>query len=250
MIKAPGIDVQSEIDRFTAAFRQEGDPERAQGQKAYMKSDRDFFGVRAPFIRGQAKRFKLRHPEIATAALFTMVEALWATTYHDLRSLGIALLELYIKQLSIGEMDQIESLLRRSSNWDHVDYLSTKISASIVARDQKTKPILKRWAADDHFWLRRAAMLSLMPELRAGGGDFELFCRFAATMIEEKEFFIRKAIGWVLREVSKKRPELVYPFLSRNIDLVSGLTLREGAKYLPEAQREELLRRYRNRGSR
>jgi 3-methyladenine DNA glycosylase AlkD len=242
-----GIDLQSELDRFINAFREEGDPERAQGQKAYMKSDRDFFGVRAPFIRGQARLFKQRHPEIATEVLFAMVEALWATTYHDLRSLGIALLELYVKQLRIEEMNQIESLLRRSSNWDHVDYLSTKISASIVARDQETKPILERWAAASHFWLRRAAMLSLMPELRAGGGDFELFCRFAAAMIEEKEFFIRKAVGWILREVSKKRPELVYPFLSRHIDVVSGLTLREGAKYIPEAQREELLQRYRNR---
>jgi 3-methyladenine DNA glycosylase AlkD len=91
-------------------------------------------------------------------------------------------------------------------------------------------------------------MLSLMPELRAGAGHFALFAGFASTMIEEKEFFIRKAIGWVLREVSKKRPELVEPFLSRHIAVVSGLTLREGSKYLPAEQREDLLRRYKARG--
>jgi 3-methyladenine DNA glycosylase AlkD len=248
MTAASQLDVHAEVDRFMDAFREEGDPERAQGQKAYMKSDRDFFGVRAPFIRSQARQLKLRHPEIATAMLFAQIEALWATTYHDLRTLGIALLELYVKQLGIEEMEQIESLLRRSSNWDHVDFLSTKISASIVARNQEAaRPILERWAADEHFWLRRAAMLSLMPELRAGRGDFELFCSFAVAMIDEKEFFIRKAIGWVLREVSKKRPGLVYTFLSRHIGVVSGLTLREGAKYLPERQREELLQRYRAR---
>jgi 3-methyladenine DNA glycosylase AlkD len=59
-------------------------------------------------------------------------------------------------------------------------------------------------------------------------------------MVGEKEFFIRKAIGWVLRDVSKKRPELAYAFLANHIHEVSGLTLREGAKYLSEAQREEL----------
>lgn len=59
-------------------------------------------------------------------------------------------------------------------------------------------------------------------------------------MLDEKEFFIRKAIGWVLREVSKKRPKLVFEFLREHRAEVSGLTLREGAKYLPAAQRRAL----------
>ena len=69
-------------------------------------------------------------------------------------------------------------------------------------------------------------------------------------MVQEGEFFIRKAIGWVLREVSKKRPALTYAFLSAHIDRVSGLTLREGAKYLPAEQREELMARYGARSKR
>ena len=64
-------------------------------------------------------------------------------------------------------------------------------------------------------------------------------------MVEEKEFFIRKAIGWVLREVAKQRPELTYAFLAEHIERVSGLTLREGAKYLPAAQQAALRERYR-----
>ena len=59
-------------------------------------------------------------------------------------------------------------------------------------------------------------------------------------MLDEREFFIRKAIGWVLREVSKKRPELTYEFLKKHRDRVSGLSLREGAKYLPASQRKAL----------
>jgi len=81
-----------------------------------------------------------------------------------------------------------------------------------------------------------------LPELRAGRGDFALFARFAARMVDERQFFIRKAIGWVLRDVSRKRPELAFGFLAEHIDRVSGLTLREGAKYLTEAQRQELAR--------
>jgi 3-methyladenine DNA glycosylase AlkD len=66
-------------------------------------------------------------------------------------------------------------------------------------------------------------------------------------MVGDTEFFIRKAIGWVLRGTSKKRPELAYEFLLEHIDRVSGLTLREGSKYLPAEQRKELMERYRGR---
>jgi 3-methyladenine DNA glycosylase AlkD len=126
--------------------------------------------------------------------------------------------------------------------------LCTKIAAPVVKSDpEATTPILERWSADDDFWLRRASLLAQLPALSAGGGDFELFASFAAGMVEEKEFFIRKAIGWVLRDVSKKRPQLAYEFLSEHIHEVSGLTLREGSKYLPEEQRDELRRCFRDR---
>ena len=86
--------------------------------------------------------------------------------------------------------------------------------------------------------------LSLILELRSEDGDFELFVGFADGMLDEKEFFIRKSIGWVLREASKARPELVYDYLLNRIKRVSGLTLREGSKRLPERQRERLLALY------
>jgi 3-methyladenine DNA glycosylase AlkD len=102
--------------------------------------------------------------------------------------------------------------------------------------------VLERWSREPDFWVRRASMLAQLPALRGGAGDFELFASFASRMVEEKEFFIRKAIGWVLRDVSKKRPDLAFDFLSEHIHEVSGLTFREGSKYLPEEQREALRR--------
>ncbi len=99
---------------------------------------------------------------------------------------------------------------------------------------------LRDWARDENFWVRRTALLSQLRQLSHEGGDFELFARLAAGMLGEREFFIRKAIGWVLREVSKKRPKLVFEFLREHRSEVSGLTLGEGAKYLPAAQRRAL----------
>ena len=79
-----------------------------------------------------------------------------------------------------------------------------------------------------------------LPGIRAGRPDLARFTRYAELMLAEREFFIRKAIGWVLREVSKKRPKLVFEFLREHREEVSGLTLSEGAKYLPAAQRRAL----------
>lgn len=98
--------------------------------------------------------------------------------------------------------------------------------------------------------LDRPALLALLRPLRAGGGDFDRFAGYADRMLEEREFFIRKAIGWVLREVSKKRPQLVYDWLAPRISRASGVTLREAVKYLSAEQREDLLASYRGTAAR
>ena len=100
---------------------------------------------------------------------------------------------------------------------------------------------------DGDFWVRRSAMLALLIPLRQGEGDFDRFGRYADGMLEEKEFFIRKAIGWVLREVSKKRPELVFDWIAPRTHRASGVTMREAVKYLPAAQRDALMAAYKER---
>ena len=77
--------------------------------------------------------------------------------------------------------------------------------------------------------------------MRRGDGDFERFARYADAMLDDKEFFIRKAIGWVLRETAKKRPGLVYTWLLPRAARASGVTIREAIKPLPEQQRMAIL---------
>jgi len=94
---------------------------------------------------------------------------------------------------------------------------------------------------DDDFWLRRSALLALLLALRRGAGDFQLFSRYADPMLQEKEFFIRKAIGWVLRDTARRRPAMVYEWLLPRAARASGLTLREAVKPLSEQQRAAVL---------
>ncbi len=98
-------------------------------------------------------------------------------------------------------------------------------------------PVLDRWAIDDDFWIRRSALLALLVPLRRGAGDFDRFARYADVMLEEKEFFIRKAIGWVLRDTARRRPDLVFGWALPRAERMSGVTVRELVKPLSDEQR-------------
>jgi 3-methyladenine DNA glycosylase AlkD len=123
--------------------------------------------------------------------------------------------------------------------------LATKIAAPVVEREPaRTRATLRRWSRDEDFWLRRASILALLPALRSGEGDFELFPELATPLLAEREIFIRKAIGWVLRDVARKRPERTRAFLAEHLADLSGLTLREACRHLPARLRDDLLRRH------
>jgi 3-methyladenine DNA glycosylase AlkD len=231
-----------ELRAARAALAARGSPERAAGAKAYLKSELEFLGVDAGGLRATAREIVDRHPELDHEQLTALVRALWEEPVFELKALGVALLERRPGLLGADDLGLIEELVRRSGTWALVDWICTKVAAPIVARTPAATRVLTRWSRDGDFWLRRAALLAQLPELRAGRGDFALFARLAERMVEEREFFIRKAIGWVLRDVSRKRPELAFAFLAAHIDRVSGLTLREGSKRLPEAQKRKLAR--------
>ena len=90
--------------------------------------------------------------------------------------------------------------------------------------------------------VRRAAMLTLLVPLRRGDvTNWARFAGYADAMLGEREFFIRKAIGWVLREAAKKHPDLVADWLAPRMHRASGVTVREAVKPLPAASREALL---------
>ena len=228
------------VRHFRAEFRLVGDDRRAAGEQAYMKTDLRFHGVTASQLRAVCKAFCNEHA-LDARSLRAIVDALFSTDWFDLRSMGIALLERKRALLVPGDTGWLIRLVRASACWAHVDYLATSVIDPLVAAHPALLARLRTWGKDRDFWVQRTALLAQLGALRHGGGDFPLFAEIAAPMLEEKEFFIRKAIGWVLREVSKKRPALVRDFFLEHGARASGLTLREGTKYLPAAMKREAL---------
>jgi 3-methyladenine DNA glycosylase AlkD len=218
--------------RIEAALRAHADPVRARGGKAYLKSELEFIGVTTPVFRRAIKNQLAETPMRDRTTLLAAVSALWANEVFELRAAAVELLDTHGALLLPADLALVERLVRESHTWALVDGLATHVAGSLVERHPTLARKLDAWARDKDFWLRRAAMLALLVPLRRGGGDFDRFARYADAMLEEREFFIRKAIGWVLREVSKKRPSLVAEWLAPRMCRASGVTRREALKYL------------------
>jgi 3-methyladenine DNA glycosylase AlkD len=225
---------------FTRRLRRAGSAARAAGEKAYLKSDLRFWGTSQDTIRAAVREYCAAHPGPTRAELRAIAQSLYATDVHELRASAIGVLERERETLDGRDLPWVIALVRKSKSWAYVDWIAPKVIGDVIARDPRARKQLRVWAKDTDFWVRRTALLAEHDALRAGGGDFALWSRLAAAMLDEREFFIRKAIGWVLREVSKKRPELTYAFLRTHRDRVSRLSLLEGAKYLPAAKRRAL----------
>ncbi len=231
-------DIETELEH-------RGVPERAHQAKRYLKSSLRHFGTSMPATRRIAEDAIAGLPQIEHDELVGIVEALWARPVHECRAAAVELLDIRSDLLGPADIALLERLIRESRTWALVDGLAASVTGPLVERFPQLGSALDRWAVDDDHWVRRSALLACLLPLREGRGDFERFGRYADGMLEEKEFFIRKAIGWVLRDTSRKRPELVAEWMLPRAHRASGVTVREAVKLLPGHSRDAIMRAYR-----
>ena len=235
------MDLVGLADHIDSGLRARATPGRAEHERAYLRSSLEHYGTGVPAIRAVAREVNRRHPAMTRDELTVLVAALWSTPVHERRMASVELLVLFGDRLGPADAALLEQLLRESRTWALVDGLATSVVGRLVERFPELGLVLDRWAVDGDFWIRRAALLALLPGLRRGEGDFDRFSRYADAMLDEREFFVRKAIGWVLRDTARKRPDLVHQWLLPRAARASGVTIREAVKPLSEAQRASVL---------
>lgn len=225
-------------------LRARGTRDRAAKEKSYLKSEVDHYGVSVPDTRSVV-RAALRGAEFSHDEAIDLARQLWPvpsdSPVHERRLAATMVLIDTQDHLGAGEADVIEGFLRDSRTWALVDPLAGDLVGPLNERDSDFDPVLERWAVDEDFWIRRSALLAHLRPLRAGRGDFDRFTRFADEMLEEKEFFVRKAIGWVLRDTAKKRPDLVFDWILPRAHRAPGVTIREAVKPLSADLRDAVL---------
>jgi 3-methyladenine DNA glycosylase AlkD len=217
------------IKPLRAAFEEVADSNIAAGQSAYMKNLFPFFGIKA----GQRREITNYHfktsGHLDVDSLYEIVRELWALPQREYQHTALELIYFHRKLFRVDTIECIEYCISNKSWWDTVDALNT-LGAGIYFEKfpAQIKKITGRWNRAEHMWLNRSSLLFQLKY--KSKTDKELLSSYITHLSSSKEFFIRKAIGWVLREYAKTDPEWVIKFVAANS--LSPLSKREALKHL------------------
>jgi 3-methyladenine DNA glycosylase AlkD len=218
-----------------AALRALADAQQAVPMKAYMLGQFEFLGIRAGPRREALKQALQGLPQFTGTAdeLLALAHALWRLPEREFRYAAIDLLAKHHKRLEVSALLSILQLVQTDPWWDTVDGLAGVVG-DVLLRAKTSQPEVQRQMdaglVHTHLWVRRVAMLHQLGWRDQTDQD-RLF-RYALTLAPETDFFIRKAIGWALRDHARTQPEAVRAFLARHAGQLSGLTRREAGKHL------------------
>jgi 3-methyladenine DNA glycosylase AlkD len=230
-----------DLDSLLAPLADAG---RAQGAKAYLKSSLLHLGVDAAGVRAVAKQVLERHPSLTNDQLLAFVGDAFCppdgqVSVYEHRAVAVGMLERRVRSLEPRHLDSIVLMFPVAATWALVDWISTKVVGPVLLRHPDPKGLLESWASHPDIWVRRASLLSPLDHLRSGKGDLTLFFGIAERLIDEKSFWIQKAIGWVLRDCSRKRPREIRLFAERLGPRLQGLARREALRNLPPEPNHE-----------
>jgi 3-methyladenine DNA glycosylase AlkD len=209
------------------------DPERAVSMRAYMLDQFAFLGISAPDRRSALVPLLKDLKGKTSVELMAAARDAWNLPEREFQYAAIDLLARYWKVLAAGDVDLMLELAQRKSWWDSVDGLAGVVGDVLKAAKSRGEDVHGRMDLainDGNMWVRRIALLHQLGWRDAT--DAERLFRYARTVAHEKEFFIRKAIGWALRDYARHDPQAVTAFLRAEKANLSPLTVREAAKHL------------------
>lgn len=187
---------------FEAWLREHADPEQAGPMEAYMRNQFPFLGIRNPERQALSREFWKAHPLPKGDELRETALALWSLPEREFHYTAMSLLEKYGKHANERHIDVLETLVTQHSWWDTVDFIASHlIGRQLSAYPQLVEDYPDRWITSDNMWLRRSAILFQLKYKHST--DFDRLIGYIERCKGESEFFIRKAIGWALREYAK-----------------------------------------------
>lgn len=221
-------------ERLSSALSAAGDPERARAQQAYMKSEMPFYGVASPELKALLRPLLKDFRPASREAWDEAVRILWdGATHREERYAAIAVAQhpAAKKWQDPDSLDLYEHLISTGAWWDLVDVVAGDLVGPILlSHTRKTTPTMREWADSDDLWLRRAAVLS---QLKHGAEtDLDLLTYVIEATVDDTSFWLRKAIGWALRQYGRTDPEWVRSEVDLMGDRLSGLSRREALKHL------------------
>ena len=215
------------IDLIVTALWQRADPSRAPAMQAYMRDQFPFLGVPAPERRAACRDAVRFARTLSENSISDLVRNLFALSEREFHYVACDLVVERARTASPAFLGLHETLLQTKPWWDTVDTLSHGVGTLVIAHPKLIR-VLDRWIEADDRWIVRAALLHQLGA-KEQTDAIRLF-RYCYRRRADSEFFIRKAIGWALREYSYTDPAAVRAFVDELGDELSGLSRREALR--------------------
>ena len=231
---APSSTSDEVVAAVRAALRAAADPAVAPGQQAYMKSSMPYHGVTAPRLKQVLRPILAAYRPADRHEWEADVRVLWdEATHREERYAATALARHRTARpwQDPAVLDLYRHLVVTGAWWDHVDEIASHLVGGVLGghRDDVT-PVMRAWAVDDDLWVRRTAVLCQVNH--RADTDADLLRDVVESNVDDRSFWLRKAIGWALREHAKTDPDWVRAEVDRLGDRLSGLSRREALRHL------------------
>lgn len=216
------------LETLQTEFEKHADPEIASKQKAYLRDQFEFYGLTTTKRREIQKPFLVKAYLPEKNELDFLIKTLWKKPEREYHYFAQELFFKYAKKLAKQDIALIEYMLTNKSWWDTVDMIATKLLGSYFKKfPGEIAPKVKQWLATENIWLQRCAILFQLKYKETL--DTDLLESVIQQLLGSKEFFINKAIGWILREYSRTNPNWVIDFVEANPDL-NNLSRKEALR--------------------
>jgi 3-methyladenine DNA glycosylase AlkD len=202
-------------------------PKKAEWSEKYLKNQFKFFGLESRTFKALLKNFIKIHKLPDINKLEEISFTLWEMEEREFQYCAIIIMDKLSKKFRKDDIHWIQKLIVSKSWWDTVDGLATWICGQYFKMYPDQVTITQDWIDSGNMWLQRTALIFQLKYKE--NTNTELLSKYIIQLAEHKDFFIRKAIGWILREYSKTNKLWVREFVSNH--KLSGLSFREATKY-------------------
>jgi 3-methyladenine DNA glycosylase AlkD len=223
------------VDDIRTALAAVADPDKAAPMQAYMKSAIPYLGVQKPALAAALRPVLGSHWLPDRDTWEDTIRLLWDdATYREERyaATEVARYRPYSDWATDSQsLPLYDHLIVSGAWWDHVDEVAIRLVGPLVRTHPEVAPVVRRWASDPDRWRRRASIIC-QNSLR-DATDTALLAECVLANIDDPDFFLRKGIGWALREHAKTDPTWVRAFTTSYKGRLSPLSLREATRALP-----------------
>jgi 3-methyladenine DNA glycosylase AlkD len=225
------VAVNGLVTAIREALRSAADPAKAPEMQRYMKSEMPFLGVQKPSRTATTRAVFKAYPLTSRDSWIATALELWReATHREERYAALDLMRRHPEWQRPDLLPLYDEFVVTGAWWDYVDDIASHhIGHLLRAYPADVTPVMRSWTTNPDRWRRRTSVICQLASKDAT--DLSLLRDAIEANVDDPDFFLRKGIGWALRQHARTAPDWVREFVTTHPGL-SPLSRREALKHL------------------